>query len=129
MKWLDKKDPDGNRIIELENSTITCYFFEENEDDGIIVDNHTNAVLTWNSAGVSHMNLQSKDFCVMITDDNQLTLTYGKNEEKNLIIDIDSLIEIIKLKGKTIEELQKEREEKENERESESDDTGEEGNS
>ena len=125
MKWLDKKDPDGNRITELENSTITCYFFE-NDDDGVIVDNHTNTVLTWNSAGVSHMNMLSKDFCVMITDDNKLTLTYGEDNEKNLIIDIDALIEIIKLKGKTIEELQKETEENKNV--GESTDNREEGN-
>lgn len=115
MKWIDKKDPDGSRITELENSTITCYFFEKEGEDGVIVDNHTNDVLTWNSLGVSHMNLQSKDFCVMITDDNALSLTYG---EKNLIIDIDAMIEMIKLKGKTIEQLEKEREENKNDGES-----------
>ena len=123
MKWIDKKDPDGNRITELENNAITCYFCET-EEDGVIVDNHTNDVLTWNSVGVSHMNLQSKDFTVMITDNNQLTLTYGKDNEKNLIMDIDALIEMIKLKGKTIEELEKEsEEERDNGRESESVDT------
>lgn len=130
MKWIDKKDPDGNRITELENNAITCYFCET-EEDGVIVDNHTNDVLTWNSVGVSHMNLQSKDFTVMITDNNQLTLTYGKDNEKNLIMDIDALIEIIKLKGKTLEELENESEE-ENENERESEDraeSGEEGNS
>ena len=131
MKWIDKKDSDGNRITELENNTITCYFYDKDEEDGIIVDNHTNDVLTWNSVGVSHMNLQSKDFTVMITDNNQLTLTYGSDNEKNLIIDIDALIEMIKLKGKTIEELEKEsEEEKEDERESEDTaESGEEGNS
>lgn len=132
MKWIDKKDPDGNKITELENSTITCYFYDKDEEDGVIIDNHTNDVLTWNSIGVSHMNLQSKDFTVMITDNNQLTLTYGNDNEKNLIIDIDALIEMIKLKGKTIEELEKEREEEDDGRESESEDTaefGEEGNS
>ena len=107
MKWLDKKDPDGNRIVELENSSITCYFYDDEQENGSIVDNHTNDVLTWNSTGVSHMNLQSKDFTVMITDDNQLTLTYGKDNEKNLILDIDTLIEMIKVKGKTIAELEK----------------------
>ncbi len=131
MKWLDKKDPDGNRIVELENSSITCYFYDDEQENGSIVDNHTNDVLTWNSTGVSHMNLQSKDFTVMITDDNQLTLTYGKDNEKNLILDIDTLIEIVKTKGKTIEELEKEREEKENGEQSESviTDSGEKGNS
>lgn len=131
MKWIDKKDSDGNRITELENNTITCYFYDKDEEDGVIVDNHTNDVLTWNSVGVSHMNLQSKDFTVMITDNNQLTLTYGSDNEKNLIIDIDALIEMIKLKGKTMEELEKEsEEEKENERESEDTaESGEEGNS
>lgn len=108
MKWLDKKDPDNNRIVELENSSITCYFYEQDNENGVIVDNHTNDVLTWNSAGVSHMNLQSKNFTVMITDDNQLTITYGENEEdtKNIIMDIDSLIEMIKQKGKTLKELE-----------------------
>lgn len=121
MKWIDKVDPNGDRIIELENTSITCYFYDKEEEDGVIVDNHTNDVLTWNSVGVSHMNLQSKDFTVMITDDNQLTLTYGKDNEKNLIMDIDALIEMIKLKGKTIEELEKEsKEESDNGRESES---------
>lgn len=131
MQWLDKKDPDGNRIVELENNSITCYFYDDEQENGVIVDNHTNDVLTWNSAGVSHMNLQSKDFTVMITDDNQLTMSYGKDNEKNLIIDIDALIEMIKDKGKTMEELIKEREEKENGEQSESDssDSGEEGNS
>lgn len=131
MKWIDKKDPDGCRITELENNAITCYFYDKDEVDGIIVDNHTNDVLTWNSVGVSHMNLQSKDFTVMITDDNRLTLSYGKENEKNLIIDIDALIEMIKVKGKTIEELEKESEE-ENNNGRESEDTaesGEEGNS
>lgn len=131
MKWIDKKDPDGCRITELENNAITCYFYDKDEEDGIIVDNHTNDVLTWNSVGVSHMNLQSKDFTVMITDDNRLTLSYGKENEKNLIIDIDALIEMIKVKGKTIEELEKESEE-ENDNGRESEDTaesGEEGNS
>lgn len=131
MKWIDKKDPDGCRITELENNAITCYFYDKDEEDGIIVDNHTNDVLTWNSVGVSHMNLQSKDFTVMITDDNRLTLSYGKENEKNLIIDIDALIEMIKVKGKTIEELEKESEE-ENNNGRESEDTaesGEEGNS
>ena len=128
MKWLDKKDPDGNRIVELENSSITCYFYDDEQENGSIVDNHTNDVLTWNSTGVSHMNLQSKDFTVMITDDNQLTLTYGKNNEKNLILDIDTLIEIVKAKGKTIEELEKEREENKNGTESDITDSGEEGN-
>lgn len=124
MKWIDKVDPNGDRIIELENTSITCYFYDKEEEDGVIVDNHTNDVLTWNSVGVSHMNLQSKDFTVMITDDNQLTLTYGKDNEKNLIMDIDALIEMIKLKGKTIEEIEKEsKEESENGRESESVDT------
>ena len=124
MKWIDKVDPNGDRIIELENTSITCYFYDKEEEDGVIVDNHTNDVLTWNSVGVSHMNLQSKDFTVMITDDNQLTLTYGKDNEKNLIMDIDALIEMIKLKGKTIEELEKEsKEESDNGRESESIDT------
>ena len=124
MKWIDKVDPNGDRIIELENTSITCYFYDKEEEDGVIVDNHTNDVLTWNSVGVSHMNLQSKDFTVMITDDNQLTLTYGKDNEKNLIMDIDALIEMIKLKGKTIEELEKEsKEESNNGRESESVDT------
>lgn len=124
MKWIDKVDPNGDRIIELENTSITCYFYDKEEEDGVIVDNHTNDVLTWNSVGVSHMNLQSKDFTVMITDDNQLTLTYGKDNEKNLIMDIDALIEMIKLKGKTIEELEKEsKEESDNGRESESVDT------
>ena len=124
MKWIDKVDPNGDRIIELENTSITCYFYDKDEEDGIIVDNHTNDVLTWNSVGVSHMNLQSKDFTVMITDNNQLTLTYGKDNEKNLIMDIDALIEMIKLKGKTIEELEKESEEEsDNGRESESVDT------
>ena len=124
MKWIDKVDPNGDRIIELENTSITCYFYDKEEEDGVIVDNHTNDVLTWNSVGVSHMNLQSKDFTVMITDDNQLTLTYGKDNEKNLIMDIDALIEMIKLKGKTIEELEKElTEESNNGRESESVDT------
>lgn len=130
MKWIDKKDPDGCRITELENNAITCYFCETDED-GVIVDNHTNDVLTWNSVGVSHMNLQSKDFTVMITDDNRLTLSYGKENEKNLIIDIDALIEMIKVKGKTIEELENESEE-ENDNGRESEDTaesGEEGNS
>ena len=131
MQWLDKKDPDSNRIIELENNSITCYFYDDEQENGVIVDNHTNDVLTWNSAGVSHMNLQSKDFTVMITDDNQLTMSYGKDNEKNLIIDIDALIEMIKDKGKTMEELIKEREEKENGEQSESDspDSREEGNS
>ena len=131
MQWLDKKDPDSNRIIELENNSITCYFYDDEQENGVIVDNHTNDVLTWNSAGVSHMNLQSKDFTVMITDDNQLTISYGKDNEKNLIIDIDALIEMIKDKGKTMEELIKEREEKENGEQSESDspDSREEGNS
>ena len=128
MKWLDKKDPDGNRIVELENSSITCYFYDDEQENGSIVDNHTNDVLTWNSTGVSHMNLQSKDFTVMITDDNQLTLTYGKNNEKNLILDIDTLIEIVKAKGKTIKELEKEREENKNGTESDITDSGEEGN-
>ena len=128
MKWLDKKDPDGNRIVELENSSITCYFYDDQQENGSIVDNHTNDVLTWNSTGVSHMNLQSKDFTVMITDDNQLTLTYGKNNEKNLILDIDTLIEIVKAKGKTIKELEKEREENKNGTESDITDSGEEGN-
>lgn len=124
MKWIDKVDPNGDRIIELENTSITCYFYDKEEEDGVIVDNHTNDVLTWNSVGVSHMNLQSKDFTVMITDDNQLTLTYGKDNEKNLIMDIDALIEMIKLKGKTIEELEKEsKEESDNGRESESADS------
>lgn len=124
MKWIDKVDPNGDRIIELENTSITCYFYDKDEEDGVIVDNHTNDVLTWNSVGVSHMNLQSKDFTVMITDNNQLTLTYGKDNEKNLIMDIDALIEMIKLKGKTIEELEKESEEEsDNGRESESVDT------
>lgn len=124
MKWIDKVDPNGDRIIELENTSITCYFYDKEEEDGVIVDNHTNDVLTWNSVGVSHMNLQSKDFTVMITDDNQLTLTYGKDNEKNLIMDIDALIEMIKLKGKTIEEIEKEsKEESDNGRESESVDT------
>jgi len=121
MKWIDKVDPNGDRIVELENTSITCYFYDKEEEDGVIVDNHTNDVLTWNSVGVSHMNLQSKDFTVMITDDNQLTLTYGKDNEKNLIMDIDALIEMIKLKGKTLEELEKEsKEESDNGRESES---------
>ena len=128
MKWLDKKDPDGNRIVELENSSITCYFYDDEQENGSIVDNHTNDVLTWNSTGVSHMNLQSKDFTVMITDDNQLTLTYGKNNEKNLILDIDTLIEIVKAKGKTIAELEQEREENKNGTESDITDSGEEGN-
>lgn len=124
MKWIDKVDPNGDRIVELENTSITCYFYDKEEEDGVIVDNHTNDVLTWNSVGVSHMNLQSKDFTVMITDDNQLTLTYGKDNEKNLIMDIDALIEMIKLKGKTLEELEKEsKEESDNGRESESVDT------
>ena len=124
MKWIDKVDPNGDRIIELENTSITCYFYDKDEEDGVIVDNHTNDVLTWNSVGISHMNLQSKDFTVMITDNNQLTLTYGKDNEKNLIMDIDALIEMIKLKGKTIEELEKESEEEsDNGRESESVDT------
>lgn len=114
MKWIDKVDPNGDRIIELENTSITCYFYDKEEEDGVIVDNHTNDVLTWNSVGVSHMNLQSKDFTVMITDNNQLTLTYGKDNEKNLIMDIDALIEMIKLKGKTLEELEKESEEENN---------------
>jgi len=131
MQWLDKKDPDGNRIVELENSSITCYFYDDEQENGAIVDNHTNDVLTWNSVGVSHMNLQSKDFTVMITDDNQLTMSYGKDNEKNLIIDIDALIEMIKDKGKTMEELVKEREEKENGEQSESNspDSREEGDS
>lgn len=121
MKWIDKVDPNGDRIIELENTSITCYFYDKDEEDGVIVDNHTNDVLTWNSVGVSHMNLQSKDFTVMITDNNQLTLTYGKDNEKNLVMDIDALIEMIKLKGKTLEELEKESEEEnDNGRESES---------
>jgi len=121
MKWIDKVDPNGDRIVELENTSITCYFYDKEEEDGVIVDNHTNDVLTWNSVGVSHMNLQSKDFTVMITDDNQLTITYGKDNEKNLIMDIDALIEMIKLKGKTLEELEKEsKEESDNGRESES---------
>ena len=128
MKWLDKKDPDGNRIVELENSSITCYFYDDEQENGSIVDNHTNDVLTWNSTGVSHMNLQSKDFTVMITDDNQLTLTYGKDNEKNLIHDIDTLIEMIKVKGKTIAELEKEREENNNGTESDITDSGEKGN-
>lgn len=128
MKWLDKKDPDGNRIVELENSSITCYFYDDEQENGSIVDNHTNDVLTWNSTGVSHMNLQSKDFTVMITDDNQLTLTYGKNNEKNLILDIDTLIEIVKAKGKTIAELEQEREENKNGTESDITDSGEERN-
>ena len=128
MKWLDKKDPDGNRIVELENSSITCYFYDDEQENGSIVDNHTNDVLTWNSTGVTHMNLQSKDFTVMITDDNQLTLTYGKDNEKNLILDIDSLIEIVKAKGKTIAELEKEREENKNGTEPDITDSGEEGN-
>lgn len=128
MKWLDKKDPDGNRIVELENSSITCYFYDDEQENGSIVDNHTNDVLTWNSTGVSHMNLQSKDFTVMITDDNQLTLTYGKDNEKNLILDIDTLIEMIKVKGKTIAELEKEREENNNGTESDITDSGEKGN-
>jgi len=124
MKWIDKVDPNGDRIVELENTSITCYFYDKEEEDGVIVDNHTNDVLTWNSVGVSHMNLQSKDFTVMITDDNQLTITYGKDNEKNLIMDIDALIEMIKLKGKTLEELEKEsKEESDNGRESESVDT------
>jgi len=124
MKWIDKVDPNGDRIVELENTSITCYFYDKEEEDGVIVDNHTNDVLTWNSVGVSHMNLQSKDFTVMITDDNQLTITYGKDNEKNLIMDIDALIEMIKLKGKTLEELEKEsKEESNNGRESESVDT------
>ena len=112
MKWLDKKDPDDNRIVELENSSITCYFYEQDNENGVIVDNHTNDVLTWNSVGVSHMNLQSKNFTVMITDDNQLTITYGENEEdtKNIVMDIDSLIELIKQKGKTLKELEEEKE-------------------
>ena len=125
MKWIDKVDPNGDRIVELENTSITCYFYDKEEEDGVIVDNHTNDVLTWNSVGVSHMNLQSKDFTVMITDDNQLTLTYGKDNEKNLIMDIDALIEMIKLKGKTLEELEKEsKEESDNGRESESEPVG-----
>lgn len=128
MKWLDKKDPDGNRIVELENSSITCYFYDDEQENGSIVDNHTNDVLTWNSTGVTHMNLQSKDFTVMITDDNQLTLTYGKDNEKNLILDIDTLIEMIKVKGKTIAELEKEREENNNGTESDITDSGEKGN-
>ncbi len=112
MKWLDKKDPDDNRIVELENSSITCYFYEQDNENGVIVDNHTNDVLTWNSVGVSHMNLQSKKFTAMITDDNQLTITYGENEEdtKNIVMDIDSLIELIKQKGKTLKELEEEKE-------------------
>ena len=114
MKWVDKQDPNGDRIIELENTSITCYFYDKDKEDGVIVDNHTNDVLTWNSTGVSHMNLQSKDFTVMITDDNQLTFSYGKDNEKNLIFDIDAFIEMIKIKGKTIEELEKEDEEESN---------------
>ena len=118
MKWIDKVDPNGDRIIELENTSITCYFYDKDEEDGVIVDNHTNDVLTWNSVGVSHMNLQSKNFTVMITDDNRLTFSYGKDNEKNLIIDIDAFIEMIKIKGKTIEELEKESEEEDDGRES-----------
>lgn len=123
MKWIDKVDPNGDRIIELENTSITCYFYDKDKEDGVIVDNHTNDVLTWNSVGVSHMNLQSKDFTVMITDDNQLTFSYGKNNEKNLILDVDAFIEMIKIKGKTIEELEKEREEEDDGRETDSTDT------
>ena len=121
MKWLDKKDPDGNKIVELENASITCYFYEEDNENGVIVDNHTNDVLTWNSAGVTQMNLQSKKFTAMITDDNQLTMTFGEDEEdtKNLIMDIDALIEMIKLKGKTIKELEAEKERNENGEQSE----------
>jgi hypothetical protein len=121
MKWIDKQDPDGNRIVELENNTLTAYFFSDanevgpDESDGIIVDNHTNSIMTWNSIGVTHLNFQDKNFTIMITD-GRMTLSYG-DDEKNMFINVDDLIEVVKLNGKTMEELIKEEESKNGESE------------
>ena len=117
-KWLDKIDPDGNKLIELENNSITCSFFEEEETEGCIVDNHTTGILTWNSAGITHLNFQEYDFTMMFGDDDLITMSYGEDHEKNLIFKIEDLVTLIKEKGKTVEELEKEMEERENERES-----------
>ena len=121
MKWIDKQDPDGNRIVEIENNTLTAYFFSDadevnpDESDGIIVDNHTNSIMTWNSMGVTHLNFQDKNFTIMIAD-GRITLTYG-DDEKHMFINVDDLIEVVKINGKTMEELIKEEESKNGESE------------
>ena len=120
-KWLDKMDPDGNKLIELENNSITCSFFEEDDTEGCIVDNHTTGILTWNSNGITHLNLVADDFTMMFGDDNLITMSYGEDHEKNLIFRVEDLITLVKEKGKPIKELEKELEEFENGRESESD--------
>lgn len=121
MIWIEKTDPDGNKMLELENNSITCSFFEDDEADGCIVDNHTTGIITWNSEGITHLNLQTYDFTIMVGNDDLITMSYGKDHEKNLIFYVEDLVTLIKEKGKTIEELEKEMEERENERESESD--------
>lgn len=129
MQWLDKKNPDGNKMVELENNSITCYFFsDKDEGDGVIVDNHTNEVLTWNTSGVTHVNIQNKKFSIMVLDDSQLMLSYGDDEEKNILLDIDTLVELVKTKGKTIEELEEENKDGESGKSEQSDNGTEEGN-
>lgn len=119
-EWIKKLDPDGNKILELENNAITCSFFEEKETEGCIVDNHTTNILTWNSEGITHLNLLEYDFTIMFGNDNLVTMSCGEDHEKNLIFKIEDLVALVKEKGKTIVELEKEMEEIENGRESDS---------
>lgn len=129
MAWNENKDPEGNRMLSLENGTMDIHL--DDEENAVLVNNNTNGVITWNSPGVTHVNLPL-DNLSMIINTSAGIITFVSNTDKDsddkkeendkyMIIEIEDLIGIILKNGYTYEEMMKALEkekEKENEEES-----------
>ena len=103
----------------------------DDEENAVLVNNNTNGVITWNSPGITHVNLPL-DNLSMIINTSAGIITFVSNSDKDsddkkeendkyMIIEIEELIGIILKNGYTYEEMMKALEkekEKENEEES-----------
>lgn len=111
FKWLEDKDKYGDKMIYLENGSLDVHFFDHMDDEdecqGVLVNNTNNGVLTWNAQDITHLNFIGYKFNI-IYNYEQNTIMLSADDVHNIIISLDKLVELVKLQGKTIEEIEKE---------------------
>lgn len=124
FKWLEDKDKNGDKMVYLENGALNVHFFDHMDDEdeecqGVLVNNTNNGVLSWNAQDITHLNFIGYKFNMMY-DYEQNTIMLSADENHNIIISLEKLVELVKLQGKTVEEIEKEYAKQEEENGSES---------
>lgn len=108
MIWNETKDPEGNKLVESDNTQISSTFF----DEGCTVYNASNGTVSWNSIGVTQLNLMNEGLSLMYDPENQTLMLSIDGDDENhendkcLTFGIKELISVIQLNGKTIAEME-----------------------